>query len=66
MTLEQISFPDVPSVRPAAQFTDAAVMVFTHALKVWAREQGVAERDLPGLMEVVADFADAAIRERRR
>ncbi|MBU4436257.1 MAG: hypothetical protein KKC14_17795 [Alphaproteobacteria bacterium] len=68
MPLENVRFPDHPAIpaRATAQFSDAAVIVFTHALKVWARERGVAEQDLPGLAEVVAEFADAAIRDYMR
>lgn len=36
-----------------------------HALKVWARELGVTEDHLPGLVQEVLDFAAAAIRDGR-
>jgi len=34
-----------------------------HALKIWAREQGVPEASLPGVIGDVLDFALATIRE---
>ena len=65
MPLEHARFADDSTVSPlsAAHYSDAAVIVFKHALKIWAREQGVAERDLNGLTEVVAEYADAVIRD---
>lgn len=37
-----------------------------HALNVWARENGVAEDHLAGLVHQILDFAQDAIRDVRR
>ena len=39
---------------------DAAVRLLRHVLKVWAREQGVNDADMPSLVDGVLDFAAAA------
>lgn len=43
-----------------APVDDAAARLLRHVLKVWAREQGVTEADLPSLVDGVLDFAAAA------
>jgi hypothetical protein len=44
---------------------DAAIRLLRHVLKVWAREQGVNEADMPGLVDGVLDFAAAAAMDGR-
>lgn len=56
------SLSAAPSVVPA---DDAAIRLLRHVLKVWAREQGVTEADMPGLVDGVLDFAAAAAADGR-
>jgi hypothetical protein len=45
--------------------SDPAASLLKHAVRIWARDHGVAEKDLCGLSETVVNFARSAIRERK-
>jgi hypothetical protein len=45
---------------------DPAACILKHAVKIWARDQGIAETDLPRLTSLVLDFANTAIRDCER
>lgn len=44
---------------------DAAARLLRHVLKVWAREQGVAEAEAPAFIDGVFHYATTAIRDGR-
>lgn len=44
---------------------DAAVRLLRHVLKVWAREQGVTEADVPAFIDGVLQYATSAILDGR-
>lgn len=45
---------------------DPATTILKHAVKIWAREHGIAEDDLSRLTSMVVEFASSAIRARQR
>lgn len=49
----------------AASDDDAAARLLRHVLKVWARDQGIAEGDVGCLVDGVLDFAAAAAQDGR-
>jgi len=46
--------------------SDPAASLLKHAVRIWARDHGVAENDLCGLSEMVVNFAKSAIRDCER
>jgi hypothetical protein len=46
--------------------SDPAASILKHAVKIWARDHGVAEEDLPRLTDLVLAFAGSAIRDCER
>jgi hypothetical protein len=40
---------------------DPAASILKHAVKIWARDHGIAENDLSRLTEMVVEFASTAI-----
>jgi len=42
---------------------DPAATILKHAVRIWARDHGVAETDLTRLTEMVMGFAKSAIRD---
>jgi hypothetical protein len=46
--------------------SDPAVIILKHAVKIWAREHGIAEHDLSRLTNMVVEFTSSAIRDRQR
>ncbi len=63
MFLDEATVFDAPSDASAVKAPSSAsvAIIFKYALKVWAREQGVAEADLPELVNRVTAFAGSAI-----
>ncbi len=53
-----------PSVRALAR--DPAASILRHAVKIWARDHGIAEDDLSRLTDRVVEFAVSAIRDCQR
>ncbi len=62
MLFDQVAAADgsLTANSAAAPADDAAARLLRHVLKVWAREQGVADADVPDLVDGVLDFAAAA------
>jgi hypothetical protein len=52
-----------PSIALAS---DPAASILKHAVKIWAREHGIAEDDLSRLTDMVLAFASSAILDSRR
>ncbi|SFJ95529.1 hypothetical protein [Caulobacter sp. UNC279MFTsu5.1] len=46
--------------------SDPAASILKHAVKIWARDHGVAENDLTRVTEMVVGFAKSAIRDCER
>lgn len=64
MSLDAASFQIVHGALPSeAGPDDSAISMLRHAVKIWARDHGVAEQDLPRLTHLVLDFANTAIRD---
>jgi hypothetical protein len=45
---------------------DPAASILKHAVKIWARDHGVAENDICRVTEMVVSFAKSAIRDCER
>ncbi|USQ96601.1 hypothetical protein [Caulobacter sp. RL271] len=70
MLLDKSSSPSSSGVtnavlNAAPPIDDAAARLLRHVLKVWAREQGVSEADVPTFIDGVLDHATATIRDGR-
>ncbi|CAN7437923.1 hypothetical protein [Caulobacter sp. LjRoot300] len=46
--------------------SDPAASILKHAVKIWARDHGVAENDICRVTEMVVSFAKSAIRDCER
>jgi hypothetical protein len=46
--------------------SDPAASILKHAVKIWARDHGVAENDICRVTEMVMHFAKSAIRDCER
>jgi hypothetical protein len=55
-----------PNALPSVLASDPAASILKHAVKIWARDHGVAEDDLSRLTKMVVDYASAAIRDCER
>jgi len=49
-----------------ASGSDPAASILKHAVRIWARDHGVAENDLCRVSEMVVGFAKSAIRDSKR
>ena len=56
----------VQAAPSSALASDPAASILKHAVKIWAREHGIAEDDLSRLTNVVLEFASSAILDSRR
>ncbi|KRA75491.1 hypothetical protein ASD89_08620 [Caulobacter sp. Root656] len=52
--------------RLGALASDPAASILKHAVRIWARDHGVAETDLTRVTEMVMGFAKSAIRDCER
>ncbi|HWU15024.1 MAG TPA: hypothetical protein VN157_13570 [Caulobacter sp.] len=59
-------FRTADETRFGALSSDPAASILKHAVKIWARDHGVAEPDLTRLTEMVMGFAKSAIRDCER
>lgn len=67
MLLEKSFSPDAPNavLNAAPPADDAAARLLRHVLKVWAREQGVPEADVPVFIDGVFRYAATTILDGR-
>lgn len=56
---------DEPIAEASPALPETATTFLRHALKVWARENGVADDHLPGLVAGILDFAAESVRGER-
>lgn len=55
------------SVTPSSVLaSDPAASILKHAVKIWARDHGIAEDDLSRLTTMVVEYASSAIRDCQR
>ena len=59
-------FRAADDVRTGALASDPAASILKHAVRIWARDHGVAETDLTRVAEMVMGFAKSAIRDCER
>ncbi len=65
MRLDKSSSAANALLNAAPPADDAAARLLRHVLRVWAREQGVAEADVPAFIEGVFHYATTAIQDGR-
>jgi hypothetical protein len=67
MLLDQPHMSDAPNpvLKAAPPIDDAAARLLRHVLKIWAREQGLPESDVPNLIEGVLHYAATGILDGR-
>ena len=69
MSLDAAVLKEPQAARDAvssALASDPAASILKHAVKIWARDHGIAEDDLSRLTELVVNFASTAIRDCER
>jgi hypothetical protein len=64
MSLDAAPFQIVHGA-PSSQLDsdDPSASILRHAVKIWARDHGVAEDDIPRLTHQILDFANSALRD---
>ena len=67
MLLDQPHLADAPNaaLNAAPPVDDASARLLRHVLKIWAREQGLPEADVPNLIEGVLHYATTGILDGR-
>lgn len=69
MSLDAVVIKDfrtADDARSGAPASDPAASILKHAIKIWARDHGVAEAEVARLAELVMGFARSAIRDCER